>query len=70
MLHLSDHWAPRLVSQPETGMSYQICTVVLKDGRRIERVTVVGGIITSVAGSNSIPFAEPDIEDIIVTHDR
>ena len=31
MLALSNKWAPILVSQPETGMSYQIASVSLKD---------------------------------------
>jgi hypothetical protein len=51
-------------------MGYQICSVLLKDGRRIERVTVSSGIITKVEGFGAIPFAESDIQDIIVTHGR
>jgi hypothetical protein len=70
MLQLSEKWAPRLRSQGETGMSYQICTIVLKDGRRIEGVTIVGGIIAKIKGLNEVPFGEDEIDDIVVTHAR
>lgn len=68
MLPLSETWAPTLRSQSETGMGYQTCTVVLKDGRRIEGVTIMGGTITKVKGHPGIPFAEADIDDIVVTN--
>ena len=68
MLELSDKWAPRLVAQPETGMGYQICMVSLKDGRQFQGVTIVGGTISEVPGHLVIPFAESDIQDILVTH--
>lgn len=68
MIALSERWAPRLIGQPETGMGYQIATVVLRDGRRFERVTIVGGVITKVDGIEGIPFTESEISDIVVTH--
>ena len=70
MLELSEKWATVLASQRETGMGYQVVTIRLKDGRQFAGVTVVGGVINGVAGSEAIPFAEGDIEDIVVTHDR
>ena len=70
MLSLSRKWAPALLSQPETGMGYQVATVVLEDGRRFERVTIVGGTITSVGAIKSVPFSEGDIQKILVTHGR
>ncbi len=70
MLHLSEKWGPRLVSQPESGMGYQIVTVQLSDGRTFENVTIVGGIITSIDGQQDIPFSESEISDLIVTHSR
>lgn len=69
MLELSNKWATVLASQRETGMGYQVVTIRLKDGRQFAGVTVVGGVINRVAGSEAIPFAEGDIEDIVVTHD-
>jgi hypothetical protein len=49
-------------------MGYQVVTVRLKDGRQFAGVTVVGGIISRVAGDESIPFAEEEIDGIVVTH--
>lgn len=68
MLRLSDKWATVLASQRETGMGYQVVTVRLKDGRQFAGVTVVGGIISRVAGAESVPFAEEEIGGIEVTH--
>ena len=45
-------------------------SVVLKDGRRLERVCVVGGTVTSVDGSSLIPFHENEIAEFVITHDR
>jgi hypothetical protein len=70
MLRLDDKWAPVLAQEPETGMGYQVVTVLLKDGRRYDGVVVTGGIITEVDGAGSVPFAESDIEALRVTHDR
>ncbi len=66
MLHLSDKWGPVLVSQPESGMGYWITSVFLRDGRRIDNVTIVGGIVTEVDGMKEIPFTEDEIVDIKV----
>jgi len=70
MLSLSNKWAPVLVAQPETGMSYQIASVVLRDGRRFDHTMIVGGIITEIAGSTEIPFTEDEIVEIRVTHGK
>jgi hypothetical protein len=67
-MQLSKKWAPRLLSQPETGMGYQIATVQLRDGRAFVDVVVVGGLITQVPGCKAVPFSEADISDIVVTH--
>jgi hypothetical protein len=55
-----------LVSQPETGMGYQIATVHLSDGRHYDRAIIVGGYITQVGEETEIPFAESDIARIVV----
>ena len=70
MLTLSPKWAKTLVSQPETGMGYQIATVLLKDGRKFDRVMIVEGRITNIAGSEDIPFGEEQIDRILVTHGK
>jgi hypothetical protein len=70
MLPLSNKWAPILISQPETGMGYQIASVFLMDGRRFDRVEIVGGFITKIGESKEIPFKEAEIERIVVDHGR
>jgi len=70
MLKLSKKWAPILLSQPETGMDYQIASIFLRDGRRFDRVTIVGGMITNIAGNKSVPFQEEEIMEIKVTHEK
>jgi hypothetical protein len=70
MIALSQKLAEKLHAQPETGMGYQVITVFLKDGRRFDQVAVVEGFITEIRGRKDVPFAESDIADIIVTHDK
>jgi hypothetical protein len=70
MLALSDKWAPILVSRPETGMSYQIASVFLKDGARFDHVVIVGGQLTRIGEHKDIPFKEEDIDRIVVNHGK
>ena len=70
MIALSKKWAPILIAQPESGMGYQIATVLLRDGTQIENVIIVGGVVTDVAGKKDIPFSEEQIIDIKVTHGK
>ena len=69
-IRLSPHWAQYLVSQPETGMGYQIVTVKLRDGRKYKQTIIDSGYITRIRGLDHIPFTEDDIAEIIVTHDK
>lgn len=70
MIELPSKWTKRLVLQPETGMGYHVVTVILKDGRSLERVVVDSGYITRIFGLDEIPFKVEDIENLIVTHDK
>jgi hypothetical protein len=70
MLALSNKWIPVLLSQPETGMSYQVASVILTDGRRFDKVVIVGGYITKVGDSSVVPFKEGEIADIVVNHGK
>jgi hypothetical protein len=70
MLALSDKWAPLLISQPETGMNYQIASVFLKDGKRFDQVLISGGYIIRVGESTTVPFREEDIARIVVNHGK
>lgn len=67
---LPDKWGPKLTRQPETGMGYQVATVVLKDGTRWNQVLIESGVITRIRGQAKIPFKVDDIADILVTHDK
>lgn len=66
LFKLSNKWAPVLLSQPESGMGYQIVSVFLRDGRRIDNVAIVGGIVAGVGGKKEIAFTEDEIIDIKV----
>jgi hypothetical protein len=68
VLRLNERWAEVLASQPETGMGYQVATIVLKDGRRFDNITIVGGTISSLPDAKSPPFVDQDIAEIVVTH--
>ena len=70
MITLSTSWAQELVSQPETGMGYQIASIYLKNGQRYDQVMAVEGRITSIKDDHNIPFTEADIERIVVTHNK
>ena len=61
-----------LLTQAESGMTYQILTVVLHDGRRFERVPYCGGLIdlTGLPGFWKVPFQASDISNVEVTHDK
>ena len=70
MIALSQKWTAHLISQPETGMGYQIISVIKTNGTRYDQVVVDSGYITRVRGFNEIPFTEDEIQEIIVTHDK
>ena len=70
MIELSAKWAMELASQPETGMGYQVVSVILKDGRKFNQVVVVEGRITEIRSLKDIPFTEDEIAQIILTHDK
>lgn len=70
MLQLSNKWGPELISKPETGLGYQIVSVVLKNGVRYDQVVVESGVITRIRNYATIPFNEDAIAEIIVTHDK
>jgi hypothetical protein len=67
---LSAKWISELANKPETGMGYQVVSVILQDGRRFDQTAVVEGIIAEIRGLGEIPFTEDQIAQIIVTHDK
>jgi hypothetical protein len=70
MLKIPEKFIKELNDAGETGMDYQIVSIVLKDGRRFNQVSIVGGRIGHIRGMDNIPFKEDDIDQIIVTHDK
>ena len=70
MLQLSDKWGPVLVSKPETGMGYQVASIILRDGTRYNQAIIESGYITRIRNYDKIPFREEEIAEIIVTHDK
>ena len=69
-LRLSDKWCDFLVSQGETGMGYQACTIKLADRREFKQTIVDSGYITRIKDVEGVPFVEDEIEEIIVTHEK
>ena len=70
MIMLSNKWTKYLVSKPETGMGYQIVTIILHNGIRYNQVVIDSGIITRIRNFDQIPFQEKDIAQIVITHDK
>jgi len=72
IIDLPARWTASLRDQPESGMTYQMLTIVLRDGRRFERVPYCAGRIdlSGLPGFWKVPFTVDDITDVIVTHDR
>ena len=57
VLHLPDSWGPILTAKPETGMSYQIVTLTLRDGANAQvysgDLRNTGTFISSSGGSGT-----------------
>ena len=70
MVQLSTKWTSELASKPESGMGYQVVSIIFKDGRRFDQVVVVEGQITYIRGCRDIPFTEEQIVQVVVTHDK
>ncbi len=70
MIKLSSKWASDLASKPETGIGYQVVSVILKNGKRIDQIAIVQGQIAEIRGIKDIPFIEDEITQIILTHDK
>ena len=70
MIKLTEKWVTELIGKPETGMGYQIVSVVLMDGRLFEQVIIIDGLINGIRGLDNIPFTVEEIAQIILTHDK
>jgi len=70
MIKLGTKWTDYLKNKPESGMGYQIVSIVLRNGIRYDQVVVDSGYITKIKGITVISFTDEDILEIIVTHDK
>ena len=70
MLRLPTQWTSELARTPETGMGYQVVTIVLKDGREFDHAVIVDGTITQIRNLEDIPFSADEIANIRLTHDK
>jgi hypothetical protein len=62
-------WSEFLAKKPETGVSYQVVSVTLRDGRKVEDVAIIqNSLIGEVRGHADVPFEPADISGIEVTH--
>ena len=69
MKTLPKAWSEFLAKKPETGMDYQVVSVTLRDGRKIEDVAIIqSSIIGEVRGHADVPFEPADITGIELTH--
>jgi hypothetical protein len=56
-----------LISQPESGMGFQVLTVKLRDGTKWHRVVATDGLLTSWSGHWEPPFKEEEISELVVS---
>lgn len=61
-MQLSPKWQKQLAKLPETGMSYQVVRVLLKDGSTRRNIVVIGG--KKIVMPEVEPFTNAQIEDI------
>jgi hypothetical protein len=69
-MRLSDRWSTFLLTQPETGMGYQVARLTLRDGRQFDGLIVVDGIASGLPPAVEAGLADDDIVEIVVTHSR
>ncbi len=69
MKTLPKSWSEFLAKKPETGMGYQVISVSLRDGRKVEDVVIIQShIIGEVRGHADIPFEPDEIVGVELTH--
>jgi hypothetical protein len=70
MLKLTAAWQDRLKARPETGMTYTVVTVILKDGRTFPQAIVCEGSMGPIRSVTGVPFSEAEISELIPTHHK
>lgn len=63
-MNLPDRISKQLISQEESGMGYQICDAVMKNGEKVKDILIANGnLIISIQGSQDFHSFQP--EDIL-----
>jgi hypothetical protein len=57
-----------LKQQSETGPSYHVVSVELKDSRLFEQVVISQGCVIAVRGHTEIPFESDQIAEMKINH--
>ena len=70
LVPIPSRFVDHLKQAGETGIGYQVVSVVLKDGRSFDQVVASECCIIEVRGHEEIPFAPDDVESVSVNHKR
>ena len=62
--------ATSLKREKETGLGYQVISVVLRDGTCFEQVVASEGCIIAVRGFAEVPFEFNEVATVAVNHRR
>ena len=68
LVPIPNRFVDQLKRAGETGIGYQVVSVVLKDGRSFEQVATSEGCVIEVRGHQEIPFAPEDVASVSVNH--
>lgn len=70
MIKLPARLLVKLAAMPETGMGYQVVSIVLEDGTRYVQAVIIEGEVTELRGLKTIPFTSEQIADVVLTHEK
>ena len=68
LVHIPPETIGELKLQTESGLGYQVVSVMLKDGRRFDQVVTSEGCIIEVRGYAEVPFTCREVASLTVNH--
>ena len=68
LIHIPPETIGELKLQKESGLGYQVVSVMLKDGRRFDQVVTSEGCIIEVRGHAEVPFTCHEVASLTVNH--
>jgi hypothetical protein len=68
LVPIPSRFVDQLKRAAETGIGYQVVSVVLKDGKSFDQVATSEGCVIAVRGYKEIPFAPDDVASVSVNH--